>query len=496
MVTQYIGARYVPLFYTASDNSNDWESGVQYDPLTIVTYLNQSYTSKIPVPASVGNPADNPTYWIMTGAYNAQVEEYRQEVEDLQTNVTNAINDLVSDVGTEFKRVNDKNYKYSGLKIVGHAGAGTYAPANTMFGFNLAAALGADAIECDVQITSDHVPVCAHDPTVDGYVLKETPFVTVDAIEVDSGGYHWGAQTIPQLSSFLRVCKGSNKTAVIEFKWEAANHMEVSDLPYVKAVVDESLIDDVVFISWIPDPLEAYLELDPNAKCIWLLSSPTPVSNANIDLAKEKGFYGVGLPYNTTVDYMAYAHSIGMRVMTFTVPSWSSAVVNSLNMRVDYITTDSLLTCGDWVHTKWEEGYVATAPSVQGVPMLSKYFCTVNDPTYPFFVNTVTSSDTTKSGPARYYAAISNNRAYSMPLAVSAGDIIKSAPTSAYDIAVDIFNSGLNTRIATSGWLTGNYTVPASGEIAIITYRKKDNGAIEFWDIDQMHQVFKGIKRA
>ena len=52
-VHQYIGARYVPIFYTASDNSNDWEAGVQYEPLTIVTYLNQSYTSKKQVQASV-----------------------------------------------------------------------------------------------------------------------------------------------------------------------------------------------------------------------------------------------------------------------------------------------------------------------------------------------------------------------------------------------------------------------------------------------------------
>lgn len=81
--TQYIGARYVPLFFTnPDDNSNNWKSGVAYDPLTVVTDLNQSYTSKIPVPASVGRPSENPAYWILTGAYNNQVEQYRQEVEN------------------------------------------------------------------------------------------------------------------------------------------------------------------------------------------------------------------------------------------------------------------------------------------------------------------------------------------------------------------------------------------------------------------------------
>lgn len=86
--SQYIGARYVPLFYTnPDDNSNNWKSGIAYDPLTVVIDANQSYTSKIPVPASVGRPSENPTYWILTGAYNAQVEQYRQEVEDVSERV-------------------------------------------------------------------------------------------------------------------------------------------------------------------------------------------------------------------------------------------------------------------------------------------------------------------------------------------------------------------------------------------------------------------------
>lgn len=90
-VTQYIGARYVPLFYTnPDDGSNNWHSGVAYDPLTIVTDINQSYTSKIPVPATIGRPSENPTYWIMTGAYNAQVEQLITDVAD----ITEAVDDL------------------------------------------------------------------------------------------------------------------------------------------------------------------------------------------------------------------------------------------------------------------------------------------------------------------------------------------------------------------------------------------------------------------
>lgn len=84
MNRQYIGARYVPKFYEGS-NGTEWDPNVAYEPLTIVTYLSNSYTSKKAVPASVGNPLANPQYWASTGVYNAQVEEYREEVQRVIT---------------------------------------------------------------------------------------------------------------------------------------------------------------------------------------------------------------------------------------------------------------------------------------------------------------------------------------------------------------------------------------------------------------------------
>ena len=84
MVRQYVGARYVPKFA----DPTAWASGTSYEAMTIVTYNNSSYTSKIPVPAMVGNPADNPDYWALTGNYNAQVEQYRQEVSEINDKIT------------------------------------------------------------------------------------------------------------------------------------------------------------------------------------------------------------------------------------------------------------------------------------------------------------------------------------------------------------------------------------------------------------------------
>ena len=73
-VRQYVGARYVPVFA----NPLEWSDTRAYEPLTIVTYQGNSYTSMQYVPTSIGI-ADT-AYWALTGNFNAQVEAYRAEV--------------------------------------------------------------------------------------------------------------------------------------------------------------------------------------------------------------------------------------------------------------------------------------------------------------------------------------------------------------------------------------------------------------------------------
>lgn len=75
-VNQYIGARYVPLI------KGEWDSTIAYDPLTVVLYQGNSYTSICYVPAGV-IPTDK-QFWTLSGNYNAQVEAYRQEVKTLK----------------------------------------------------------------------------------------------------------------------------------------------------------------------------------------------------------------------------------------------------------------------------------------------------------------------------------------------------------------------------------------------------------------------------
>lgn len=77
----YTGARYVPLFA----DPIEWDINRAYEPLTIVVNQGNSYTSKQFVPTGI--ELTNTTYWAETGNFNGQLEQYKQIVEQVQSQV-------------------------------------------------------------------------------------------------------------------------------------------------------------------------------------------------------------------------------------------------------------------------------------------------------------------------------------------------------------------------------------------------------------------------
>lgn len=72
---KYIGLRYVPILA----DPIEWTSNRTYEHFTIVKHKGNSYTSKVDVPAGID--INNSSYWVMTADFNAQIEQYRQELE-------------------------------------------------------------------------------------------------------------------------------------------------------------------------------------------------------------------------------------------------------------------------------------------------------------------------------------------------------------------------------------------------------------------------------
>lgn len=82
---QYIGARYVPIFGRKGETSIQWDNSAPYEPLTVVLYQGNSYTSRQYVPEGV--EITNEAFWALTGNYNAQIEAYRQEVQGFSARI-------------------------------------------------------------------------------------------------------------------------------------------------------------------------------------------------------------------------------------------------------------------------------------------------------------------------------------------------------------------------------------------------------------------------
>lgn len=84
-VTQYVGARYVPLFA----DPIEWSNETAYEPLTIVIHDGNSYTSRQAVPKGIDIANDE--FWALTSNYNAQVESYRKETAKAVEDAGNAL---------------------------------------------------------------------------------------------------------------------------------------------------------------------------------------------------------------------------------------------------------------------------------------------------------------------------------------------------------------------------------------------------------------------
>lgn len=183
---QYIGARYVPKFATPTE----WNNALSYEGLTIVTHLGNSFTSKKSVPAGID--IANTEYWANTGNYNAQVEEYRQEVVNVRDKVNLLTNrqfvfisdsyGLVPTVETSWSRlvakilgVEDRSY-YSNTSGGGFAVNGINAFLNSV---------NTVVVPDDSKITD--VVICggANDANtyVNGTAIENGITATVDAIK-------------------------------------------------------------------------------------------------------------------------------------------------------------------------------------------------------------------------------------------------------------------------------------------------------------------------
>jgi glycerophosphoryl diester phosphodiesterase len=138
--------------------------------------------------------------------------------------------------------------------IISHAACGGHAPENTLAGVRKAIEIGAEAIEIDVQASSDGVPVLMHDLSVDRTTNGKGGVAVLSLArlrELDAGG-----EPIPTLAEVLDLTKG-RVLLVMEIKAPGIEQ-------HIARVVHQSrALDDVMAWSFFPQALEGIRREEP-----------------------------------------------------------------------------------------------------------------------------------------------------------------------------------------------------------------------------------------
>jgi glycerophosphoryl diester phosphodiesterase len=109
-------------------------------------------------------------------------------------------------------------------KVLAHRGGGTLAPENTFAALACGMANGYRAIEFDVMLARDGVPVVMHDPFLGRTVAGSGNVFDYDAAELvrmDAGGWfgkQFEGEPVPLFDEFTRACKEQGVWMNIEIK--------------------------------------------------------------------------------------------------------------------------------------------------------------------------------------------------------------------------------------------------------------------------------------
>lgn len=147
--------------------------------------------------------------------------------------------------------------------IIGHRGASTHAPENTLAAFQLALDVGADGIEFDVQLSKDGVPVVIHDATLERTGLRPervADLTSKQLAKIDVGSWfnnkfptkdkpEFASETVPTLTQVLALLNDTKGFIYIELKCGDTDYE-----PLAKAVCDtirdSHLLPQIIFKSF------------------------------------------------------------------------------------------------------------------------------------------------------------------------------------------------------------------------------------------------------
>ncbi|HHV20932.1 MAG TPA: glycerophosphodiester phosphodiesterase [Propionibacterium sp.] len=227
-------------------------------------------------------------------------------------------------------------------QIWAHRGASAYAPENTLPAFELAAEMGADGIELDVQLTADGEVVVIHDETLDRTTdatgrVGELTLAEIRRADASNGLAGFGGTRVPTLAEVLEVVRRGRMVVNVELKnlTEFYPGLERAALDVIAA---SGMAERVIVSSFNHWSLKTVQHLAPAMKVGVLLSD------------------GIYLPWEYAADFGAaaihphwgflrvpglvdYAHAAGVAVHVWTVNA-ETDLAAAISAGVDAVITN------------------------------------------------------------------------------------------------------------------------------------------------------------
>ena len=221
--------------------------------------------------------------------------------------------------------------------VIGHRGASSEAPENTLKAFERAIELNADYIEFDLQKTLNREIIISHDSDLLRFAgkmksLRDMSLEEIKRIDIGEG------ERIPTLHELLAITKGK-----IKLQLEIIAPGIVNDL--IKILREENLINTSIVSCFNITDLLKVKEIEPGLKIGYLIPKALTkirMVKRYVQRAIDNEFYAIH-PYYPIVDkeFVNLAHKNGLKVNVFTVNE-EDMMRKLIKLGVDGIFTDDI----------------------------------------------------------------------------------------------------------------------------------------------------------
>lgn len=225
--------------------------------------------------------------------------------------------------------------------IIAHRGASRSAPENTMPAFELAYEMGAQAIETDVHLTKDQVPVLIHDETVKRTTngkgsVKDLTFKELEAL--DAGSWFdpsFSGARILSLDAFLQWAKDKPLHLNIELKNNKIDYPRLEEIAY-EHVAHCQLLHRTIFSTFNPDSVKRLNRYKGEVEIAYLTSRERHL----LKKAAELNVDALHIKYSQLKPGLAAScHDQGLALRIYTV-NRPSRLVRCFKENCDAVITD------------------------------------------------------------------------------------------------------------------------------------------------------------